>query len=390
MSRGKELFIKSMHIQHYKSIADIYVDFAPVTILVGPNGSGKSNVVDCLRFLKDSFVHGIDYAMHERGGVNTVRQYSVSKPYRILINVDFGSKIEAFDKEPFYSCKIDSKGGDYQIFSEEAMWEATYVDEGSLDHEEVMVLHLKRNKDGVVFLNNEEQPRKFQASILSVSTFGFPIVYGGRAIKFASIYPNVLREPTRQDYDRNLKENCSNWGAYLKGMRQTKAGESAYKRIMELMARVLPGLEQVRVRNVGGYFVPQFQVRDKSNQKSHAFDPVQLSDGTLRVFGLLLSLYQKPAPKFLALEEPEQTIHPGLLGVLADAVKEVSQDTQLLITTHSPYLLDYFDPEQIRVVEMNGGETTVSSICGGQVDAVKNRLMKLSEIMALDGLQSDC
>ncbi|WP_347279090.1 AAA family ATPase [Plasticicumulans sp.] len=388
MSKGVELFIKSMHVQHYKSIADINIDFSPVTILVGPNGSGKSNVVDCLRFLKDSFVHGIDYAMHERSGVNTVRQYSVSKPYRISICVGFGSKVDVLDRASFYSCKIDSKGGDYQIFSEDAMWKENYFDENNEEQE--MELHLKRNKSGAVYINNEEQPRKFQTSVLSVSTFGFPIVYGGRTIKFASIYPNVLREPTRQDYDRNLKENCSNWGAYLKWMRQTKTGESAYKRIMELMTRVLPGLEQVRVRNVGGYFVPQFQVRDKSNQKSHTFDPVQLSDGTLRVFGLLLSLYQKPAPKFLALEEPEQTIHPGLLGVLADAVKEVSQDTQLLITTHSPYLLDYFDPEQIRVVEMNDGETTVSKICGGQLEAVKNRLMKLSEIMALDGLQSDC
>ncbi|MEK7734873.1 MAG: AAA family ATPase, partial [Pseudomonadota bacterium] len=54
--------LKSLRVQHFKSLADVFVEFSPITILVGQNGSGKSNVVDALRFLRDSLRHGLDHA----------------------------------------------------------------------------------------------------------------------------------------------------------------------------------------------------------------------------------------------------------------------------------------------------------------------------------------
>src|SRR4030067_1648813 len=208
-------------------------------------------------------------------------------------------------------------------------------------------------------------------------------------MRFASIYPNILREPSRPDTDRLLKENCANWASVLKAMRQRKVGEQMMHKVLELMRQVMPGLEQVTVKLIGGYLVPQFLVKETDVSKAHYFDPVQLSDGTLRMFAIFLSLYQIPAPGFFALEEPELTIHPGLIGLLADAFKEVSQNTQLLITTHSPYLLDHFGSEVIRVVSMSEGQTGVYDIRRSQLEAVKERLMTLSEVMALDGLRPE-
>jgi predicted ATPase len=155
------------------------------------------------------------------------------------------------------------------------------------------------------------------------------------------------------------------------------------------MKHVMPTLEHVTVKQIGGYVVPQFLVKDTPKEKAHFFDPVQLSDGTLRLFAIFLSLYQIPRPDFLALEEPELTIHPGLVNLLAEAFQEVSERTQILITTHSPYLLDHFDPLQIKVVTMQEGKTKVSSIRRSQIETVKEKLMMLSEVMALDGLRPE-
>jgi predicted ATPase len=130
----------------------------------------------------------------------------------------------------------------------------------------------------------------------------------------------------------------------------------------------------------------RFSLRGKDTV---TFDPVQLSDGTLRIFGMLLAIYQSPAPRLLVIEEPEQTVHPGVLGVLADAFKEAAEATQIIITTHSPHLVDYFRPEDVRVVSLQEGLTTVERVRKTQVEAVKRRLMSLQEFMLAEGLQGE-
>ena len=399
--------ITAIHIQHYKSLADVQIELSPVTVLVGPNGSGKSNVVDALRFLREAVVHGLDHAISERGGIDISRQYSPTRPYTISMDIKFEySSFVADQAYPgHYAFKVSGSGGNHHVESEEATWinEDGHFDENRDDWviDSVSKNSLKRGKSGTVtFLSDSSSvPQKKlevpsdQLAIGSISyfrKFGGDIVYASLAsMRFASIYPNILRAPSRPDTDKQLKEDCVNWASVLKAMRQRKAGVKMLARINELMKQVMPALEHVTVKQIGGYIVPQFLVKDTPNEKAHFFDPVQLSDGTLRLFGIFLSLYQLPRPDFLALEEPELTIHPGLVNLLAEAFQEVSGRTQLLITTHSPYLLDHFDPSQIKVVTMQDGETKVSSIRRSQVKTVKEKLMMLSEVMALDGLRPD-
>lgn len=116
---------------------------------------------------------------------------------------------------------------------------------------------------------------------------------------------------------------------------------------------------------------------------------MQLSDGTLRIYGILLSLYQTPAPPLLVIEEPEQTVHPAVLGMLAEAFKEVSAETQIVITTHSPQLVEHFSPEHIRVTTMHDGLTKISEIKKSQKEAVLKGLISLGEFMAAEGLQPE-
>jgi len=172
-------------------------------------------------------------------------------------------------------------------------------------------------------------------------------------------------------------------------MRKTRIGKDSLERVLELLRVALPELKQISVKNVGGYVIPQFLISSPTRDKNHYLDPIQVSDGTLRLLGILLHLYQSPRPRLLALEEPEQTIHPGLLGVLVDAISEVSQTTQVIISTHSPYVLDLFPADGIRVVYKEDEVSNVSRVKDSQLDAVKQGLMSVSEIMALDGLKPE-
>lgn len=151
------------------------------------------------------------------------------------------------------------------------------------------------------------------------------------------------------------------------------------------MKGVIPAFQDVAVTTVGSYLVPRFKFSLGAHDTVE-FDPVQLSDGTLRVFGILLALYQVPPPKLLVIEEPEQTVHPGVLGVLVDAFREAAESTQIIVTTHSPHFIDHFEPEQVRVVTLQNGTTTVSRVKKTQLEAVKRRLMSMQDFMLAEGL----
>ena len=72
----------------------------------------------------------------------------------------------------------------------------------------------------------------------------------------------------------------------------------------------------------------------------------------MRLLGLLTALYQERPPSLIGIEEPELTIHPGAQAVLADVMVEATLRTQVLVTTHSPDLIDRLPIESLRAVQI--------------------------------------
>lgn len=386
--------LSKLHVRHYKSIDDAQIKFSErITVLVGPNAAGKSNVVDSLRFVRDAVAIDLEHAIAARGGIARVRQYSKTKPYKVTFSL---------------ACDPDHEesrlaSAEYEL-SIESLSASNYV----VDHEKAVVIsssdsdatskltQLDRNKQGVASGGKgSDRQIKVAPDQLAVSLARTPSLIGlwpleryVRDWRFSSIYPNRLRDPSTPDRDSVLAEDGRNWASVIKALRRTLRGRSAIERINEAMRSIIPSFEDVVVKSVGSYLVPHFIFRLKGKD-TVTFDPVQLSDGTLRIFGILLALNQVPAPKLLVIEEPEQTIHPGVLGVLADAFREASENTQIVITTHSPHLVDYFEPEHIRVVQLDKGVTRVAQVKRSQVEAVKRRLMSLEEFMKSEGLQPE-
>lgn len=397
------LTISSIRIQHYKSLRDVWLKDVPQTMLiVGRNAVGKSNLMDALRFVRDAVVDGLDHAISSRGGIEVIRQYSRSRPFNVSFRIEFEQRSEEQDnpRPASYEFKITSKDrGNYQVERESAEWwyeTFTYEDTDSgqlsIERDSLVASAFTRNSRGEVTVQSggEELVGKVKEDDLALRSTFFddgPDELSAflSTLRFSALFPNTLRAPARPDTDKRLKESGENWASVLKALKQTPRGKQAFATILSLMSRVMPDLVDVRVTAVSGYLAPKFVVRQKGNE--HSFDPVQLSDGTLRVFGILLGLYQVPRPEFFAIEEPELTVNPGVLAVLADAFREVESSTQLIITTHSPNLVDLFSPEQVRVVTMEGGDTQVAPIKPTQVEAVKEKLVSLADLVAQDNLE---
>jgi len=120
-----------------------------------------------------------------------------------------------------------------------------------------------------------------------------------------------------------------------------------------------------------------------------------MSDGTLRALGVLVSVFQcfdRPAETaipFVGIEEPESTIHPAAVRVLMGALQEASHFTQVLVTSHSPDLLDATepDPDSLLVVTAVDGETSVTPADDASRTAMRDRLYTPGELLKLDQLR---
>jgi predicted ATPase len=114
-----------------------------------------------------------------------------------------------------------------------------------------------------------------------------------------------------------------------------------------------------------------------------------MSDGTLRVLGMLMAVFQKSTPSLIVIEEPEATIHPGALGAILDLIHIASQRMQVVVTTHSPELLDakWIQDEHLRVVEWSKGASHIVRVSDSVREMLKQHLMGAGELMRSNALQ---
>ncbi len=390
-------------VRHYKSLEYLDLKLGKTTVLVGPNATGKSNVIDCLRFVSDLFRHGLDQAVSDRHGIDSLRQWSPTRPYQV--------SFEVRAREPGIEVQlefaIESSQGAFSIVKEEGRIKYFEDAETLQDDDDTLFsykpatrrLTYSRSKTGGVRLDEYSNARGGEHSTkqfkvhekdeLFVNT-----VYGRRIaeIRFIlssfesySIFPNTLRTPQEASNDQFLRSEGRNLCSVFRRMRKSKTGADRIGEILDSMRQVMPNLETINIQALGGFLVPQFRVKE-SQGRTHTFNVSQISDGTLRVLGTLTALYQHPRPRMIALEEPELTVNPGIITLLADAIKEVSKTTQVLVTTHSPHLIDQFPPEEIRAVEMKNGVTHVKPVRRAQLEAVRQKLFSLGELMTAEGL----
>ena len=108
----------------------------------------------------------------------------------------------------------------------------------------------------------------------------------------------------------------------------------------------------------------QLRLRWRSLQREQS--AADLSDGTLRFLFLLAALANPTPPPLIAIDEPETGLHPSMLPIVAEYARDAASRTQVILTTHSPDLLDAFGAESptTTVVEWKDGQTVLRVLSG--------------------------
>jgi predicted ATPase len=107
--------ITKLRIEHYKSIQSLELALRQVNIFVGPNGAGKSNIIDGIQFVRDALRYGLDAAITERHGLNSIRQWAPTRPYHIRIVLEIGSKADARVGTGLFAFTLASRRDEYLI-----------------------------------------------------------------------------------------------------------------------------------------------------------------------------------------------------------------------------------------------------------------------------------
>jgi predicted ATPase len=130
----------------------------------------------------------------------------------------------------------------------------------------------------------------------------------------------------------------------------------SYSQVITSLRSLLPDLEDLEVEFTHTRSLALF-VR----QRGQLWPAEDLSDGTVQAIATLTAIFDPRTP-LLILEEPENNVHPWALRSFAEAFREASKTKQIILTTHSPILLDQLRPEEIWIVQKPGAFTKIDPL----------------------------
>jgi predicted ATPase len=389
-SQANNRLITRVALKNYKSIGACDVSPGSLTFLVGPNGSGKSNFLDSLRFVADSLRYSLDHALRDRGGINEVRRRSGGHPTHFGIRLEFRLK----DSFGFYAFNVGARShGAWAVDREECQ----VVSVGSADNGRPDQSYFRVEDGQLVSSSLKPTPAAVRDRLYLVGVSGSPefrpLYDALSTMGFYSLNPDQIRDLQAPDPGDLLKRDGANLASVLSTLErldlQTK------RRIEEYLGRVVPGTVGVERKTVGPKETLEFKQEVKGAKHPWRFFAANMSDGTLRALGLLVALFQTPSnaptPRLVGIEEPELALHPAAAGILTDSLRDASQRVQILVTSHSPDLLDDEEvgDDSILAVVAERGETKIAPLDAAGRGALRDHLYTAGELLRMDQLRPD-
>ena len=368
-------------IRNYKSIAACDVRPAPLSFLVGPNGSGKSNFLDALRFVADALRGSFGDALLERGGIDEVLHRFGERTADFGIGLDFRL---AGGARGHYTFIATTKGrGGYAIQREECVVDP--AGGGSPHYHEV--------EAGQVVRSSIRHPpvcasdRLFLVPVSNLPEFR-PVYDMLTGIEIYHLEVDRLREWQRYDPRPRLERNGSNVASILAGM-EARAAER--KRVIkEYLAAAVPEILDFESRELGPRLTVEFLQGGGFSKLSERFLASDMSDGILRMLGVLVALFQGDGrdctgPSLIGIEEPETGLHPEAAAMLVDALGEASECVQVMVSSHSADLLDEkaVHQDSILAAGFEQGRTNIGPLDAAMRSVIRDRISTAGELLRI-------
>lgn len=362
------MLLKSIELKHFLSFGGnaVALEMGPLNVVIGPNGSGKSNLIEALELIR-SAPRDLLTPIRDGGGVRdwlwmgSDSDKASAATVNVVINNPGHPDLR-------YVLGFSEVGQRFEILDERI--ERERPDPG---HGHTKPYFYYKFEDGHGVLNFKDGNRRLQqeeiepaASILSQrkDPDHYPeLTYLGNSFAKIRIYREWSfgrytkpRLPQKADLPNDILEaDASNLGLVLNRLRREPA---VRERLLQALRALYEGIDDFDVQIEGGTVQVFFY------EGRFTIPATRLSDGTLRYLCLLAILCHPKPPPLTGIEEPELGLHPDILPTVAELLREASERTQLVVTTHSDVLVDAMSetPEAVVVAEKGDQGTTLTRL----------------------------
>ena len=381
--------ITQVEVSGYKSLCDVKLTLRPLTVIVGPNASGKSNLFDALRLLsamatqpdlKTAFdAHRgipVEAFFTERGIQHSLQQSNLQ--LRITVDVSLSDQAVNVTEKRIRDLRegLTTSG-------------TRHVTEPNLRYSlaveflpETAVLRVADER--LVALNKDGSERKSRNPFFertgdklslrmegqahpTMHDVGLPYTIVSQPL-YAPHYPHItafkeelarwsfyyfdpilMRENTPLKEVRTIGPNGQDLAGYFFNLKARNPRQ--FDALSKTLRQVIPAVSGMDVRRTDEGFVELLIIEDGISYSSRV-----ISEGTLRVLGLLAILSSQEDNTTIGFEEPENGVHPRRIElttkILSERARSMSQ--QVLVTTHSPLMAKYFENSDLVVAYRDG------------------------------------
>lgn len=337
-----------VRIQGFRRLKDIDLTLGRLNVVVGPNGAGKTSLLDAFRLLSSSADGKLREQFSVWRGISE-QLSSVSGKREIRLGLEMARDGGA---EPLsYSLALEPVGIAYRI-AEEHLSEHRQAGE-------TPVLHFTSQNGAIKFFNPQSkllEPASWEL-LLSEST----LCQVPRTIPNAEQFKQTLvsierfhqldtgpQAPVRLPQAMQPATHPGTNGEHLLSCLYSLREQSPhhFETIEDTLRAAFPGFQKLGFPPVAAGTMAM------TWHEEHLRDPVythQLSEGTLRFLWLSTLLLSPSLPAVTLIDEPEISLHPQLLGLLADLLRDAARRTQLIVATHSERLIRQLTPDEVVV-----------------------------------------
>lgn len=377
------VFLHRIVLRNYKSIGNCDVRLGALTYLVGANGSGKSNFLDALHLVRDALSGSLDNALNERGGLTEVRRRSSGHPTNFGIRLEFTLPGGVPGHYAFNIGALPGRG--YEVQTEECVVNAKGKGPYFLVERGVL------NSSSEATFPAITSDRLALVSVSGMSVFR-PVFDALTSMGFYNLNPKLMREPQKPQDGRLLKPVGENIVSVLGHLE--RVAPERMEEIQNYLQTVVPMVHGVERKQIGPLETLEFRQDMAGSKHPWRFPAQNMSDGTLRALGVLTALFQGNrdyAPMLIGIEEPETALHPAASAALREALSKAAEQTQIIVTSHSPDLLDSpnISPDQLLAVVSEGGETRIAPIDEASRSVMRDHLFSAGELLRLNQLAPD-
>lgn len=336
--------IKSIKVQNFKNFKDAEFDVRPLTIFVGANGVGKSNLGNLLLMM--SFLSSGPFSSAFGPGPFTFRQ-TLSRREK-----DDSSQ-QDMDLRFSVTLEVEGVNYEYTLIFTELRRNEYLIKEETLQEVQGEILFtiqevrareskMAQMRKGHAWNEAERRIRGVAQCLSKIKRYRF--------------VPDLIKKPSPIQESYLLDHTGENLAAVIHHLERNHPDN--LERIVEEVRRSIPGIRRIFTPSLGD--PNQVGIGVEEDAKSGYFVGPQLSDGFL-VFLAQCALFNLPdQPRIFFVEEPETYLNPNKLRVIYGLIHRfcaANQDKQVLMSSHSPYFIDWSDesPEELTLMKNNQG-----------------------------------